>query len=104
MIRRTKIVTPPSSKQMEGIELLPLPCKTPLTSKSIRRVQREYRSNPTLGKLDLLFRSQTALAAQHEIDLHVQTGLFETLKDEKKRRQRSKRMNLVREQVREAEL
>ncbi|KAN0079622.1 hypothetical protein V8E54_004836 [Elaphomyces granulatus] len=41
---------------------------------------------------------QERLAAQHEIDKHLQSGLQETLKNEKKRRQRGKRLNLLGEE------
>jgi hypothetical protein len=46
----------------------------------------------------LLFKSQQALAAQYEIDEHVKEGLFEILKDEKKRRKHGKRLNLIGEE------
>jgi hypothetical protein len=95
-------MTPPEA--LEGLKPLPLPVKTPLTSKSIRRIQRNYCLDPSPSKLDLLFRSQQKLAAQHEIDRHIQGGLLETLKDEKKRRQRGKQLNLVGEQASSAEL
>jgi len=51
-------ITPPEA---ENQALQPPP--TPLTSKSIRRVQREYRKNPTPENLELIFRSQERLAA-----------------------------------------
>ena len=78
--------------------------KTPLTTKSIRRVQRAYETNPSPRKLEILFRSQQQLAAQHEIDKHVQKGLFKTIKEEKQRRRRGKRLNLVGEEAGSAEL
>ena len=87
LITNKRTVTPPPPEVLEGLEPLPLPVKTPLTSKSIRHIQRQYHLDPSPSKLDLLFRSQQKLAAQHEIDQHIQGGLLETLKDEKKRRQ-----------------
>ena len=66
-----------------------------MTSKSIRRIQKLYRADPCKENIDLIFRSQQRLAAQHEIDQHIQRGLFETVKAEKQRRQRRKRLNLV---------
>lgn len=78
--------------------------KTPMTTKGVRRLQQEWQRNPTPGKLSLLFRSQEALAAQHELDLHVKRGLFETIKEEKRRRQRGKRLNLVGEEGMGAQL
>ena len=74
------------------------PSLTPMTSKSIRRAQKAYRKNPTKENLDLILRSQERLAAQHEIDRHIQSGLLDTLANEKKRRKRGKRLNLVGEE------
>jgi hypothetical protein len=74
------------------------PSLTPMTSKSIRRAQKAYKDNPTKDNLNLIFRSQERLAAQHEVDQHIQKGLFETIKTEKQRRQRGKRLNLVGEE------
>ena len=75
-----------------------------MTSKSIRRAQKAYKANPTKTDLDLILRSQERLAAQHEIDQHLQKDLFETLKTEKKRRQRGKRLNLVGEEDNDAQI
>ena len=69
-----------------------------MTSKSIRRVQKAYKSNPTPALFDLILRSQERLAVQHEIDKHITQGLIETLKEEKKRRKRGKRLNLISEE------
>ena len=74
---------------------LPRLFSTPMTSKSIRQAQREYKANPTKETLDAIFRSQERLAAQYEIDKYMKQGLLETLKDEKKKRKRGKRLNLV---------
>jgi hypothetical protein len=71
------------------------PSLTPITSKSIRRAQKAYKDNPTKDNLNLIFRSQERLATQHKVDQHIQKGLFETIKTEKQRRQREKRLNLV---------
>jgi Skp family chaperone for outer membrane proteins len=85
--------TPPDAED-ESIK----PPPTPMTSKSIRRAQKAYKANPTKDNLSLILRSQERLAAQHEIDQHIQRGLFETIKTEKQRRQRGKRLNLVGEE------
>ena len=50
---------------------------------------------PVLAKI---LRANLLLAAQHSIDKHVQNGLIEALKQEKKRRQRGKRLNLIGEE------
>jgi len=85
------------------IILLILP-KTPVTSKSIRKIQRDYQLNPSPRKFTLLFKAQQRLVAQHEIDQHIQRGLFETIQDEKKRRKRGKRLNLISEEAGSIEL
>jgi hypothetical protein len=86
------------------IEVALKPPPTPMTSKSIRRAQKAYKANPTKQNLDLILRSQERLAAQHEVDKHIQSGLFKSLKNEKKRRQRGKRLNLVGEEDSGAQL
>jgi hypothetical protein len=71
LITNKRTITPPPPEALEGMKPLPLPVKTPLTSKSIRRIQRYYRLDPSPSKLDLLFRSQQKLAEQYEIDRHI---------------------------------
>ncbi|KAN0068147.1 hypothetical protein V8E54_013717 [Elaphomyces granulatus] len=44
-----------------------------------------------------ILRPKGRLASQHEVDKHLQSGVQETLESKKKRRQRGKRLNLVRE-------
>jgi len=81
-----------------------MPPKTPVISKSIRKIQRDYQLNPSPYKLILLFRSQQRLTAQHEINQHIQRGLFETIQNEKKRRKHRKRLNLIKEKTSNTEL
>jgi hypothetical protein len=69
-----------------------------MTSKLIRRAQKAYKANPTKEGLDLILRSQERLAAQYEVDKHIQNGLVTILKAEKKRRRRGKKLNLVGEE------
>jgi hypothetical protein len=92
-IIKRRPLTPPIPED-QARESIP----TPLTLKSIRRAQRRYKDNPTKQNLDIIFQSQERLAAQHEVDKHMQSGLLETLKNEKKRRQRGKKLNLVGEE------
>lgn len=77
-------------------ELLPeIECaRTPMTSKSMRRLHRLVIKAPTPGKMRILFKATTKLAARHEIDLHDKTGLYEALVIEKKKRQRGRKLNL----------
>ena len=56
----------PKTPDVEGNSNKPPP--TPMTSKSIRRAQRAYRSNPTKTNLEVILKSQEKLAAQHEVD------------------------------------
>ena len=72
--------------------------KTPLTTKSIRHFQILYHRSPNLEKLQLLFKANETLATQHAIDEHTKRGLIETIKDEKKKRQRGKRLNVLGEE------
>ena len=69
--------------------------KTPMTTRSIRRLQRLYSTNPSSPILRKLFRANEKLSVQHEIDYHTIQGLQETVKDEIKRKKRGKRLNLV---------
>jgi hypothetical protein len=75
-----------------------------MTSKSIRRAQKAYKANPTQQNLNCIFRSQEQFVAQHEIDKHLQSGLIETFKTEKKRRKCGKRLNLISEEDSGAQL
>lgn len=94
----------PSTPSKDDLGSIPTQPKTPMTSRSVRQLQRAYKQNPTYDKLQLIFRSQQALAAQHSIDEHVKQGLFATLKEEEKRRKRRKRLNLVGEENNRAQL
>ena len=72
--------------------------KTPLTCRTARHVQRIYTRAPTSPVLAKILRANLLLAAQHSIDKHIQKGLVEALKQEKKRRQQGKRLNLIGEE------
>lgn len=69
-----------------------------MTCKAVRRVQRQFRKAPSPTILSKILRANERLAAQHSIDQHVVNGLINTLRNEKKRRQRGKRLNLVGEE------
>jgi hypothetical protein len=77
--------------QEKGAQLI----STPMTSKSIRQAQKRYKANPTKANLNVILKSQERLAVQHEVNKHLQSGLLETLKTEKKRRQHGKKLNLL---------
>jgi hypothetical protein len=69
--------------------------KTPMTSRAIRRIHREYKASHSESKLKLILRGHEKLAAQHSIDTHIINGLQEAFKIEKKKRARGKRLNLI---------
>jgi len=95
--RVVDIITQPSTPLQIEIEL-PHRLKTPLSSKSIRQFQISYRDDPTNEKLQLLFKANERLAAQHAVDEHTKRGLIETVKEEKKKRQRGKKLNVLGEE------
>ena len=74
------------------------PPPTLITLKSICRLQREYKVNPSIELLKVIFRSQERLAVQHEINKHVNSGIIESIEIEKKRRRHGKKLNLVGEE------
>jgi hypothetical protein len=83
--------TPPLTIEPENIPSI----KTPLTTKSIRHFQLDYKRAPTEEKLQKLFKANEVLATQHAVDEHVKKGLIETVTVEKKRRKRGKKLNIL---------
>jgi len=76
-----------------------------MTSKSIRRAQEAFKANHTKENLNVILCSQERLASQHKVDnKHIQAGFSDTLKKEKKRRKRGKKLNLVGEEDSGAQL
>jgi hypothetical protein len=69
-----------------------------MTCRAVRRTQRQFRNTPNSPLLTKIFRANKRLAAQHSIDQHVVKGLITALQDEKKRRKKDKRLNLVGEE------
>jgi len=72
--------------------------QTPMTSKAIRRAQRAFNNTSDPAILNKIFTANERLASQHSVDKHVIQGLIYTLKNEKKKRQRGKRLNLLNEE------
>jgi hypothetical protein len=66
-----------------------------MSSRSIYRLQKEYKANLTQANLELIFRSQLRLAVEHSIDKHTKISLLESLKEEKKKRKQGKKLNLL---------
>ena len=69
--------------------------QTPMTCRAVRRTHRELRKKPTKLLMSKILRANEKLSALHSIDQHVIKGLQMALKNEKKRRIRGKRLNLV---------
>ena len=69
--------------------------KTPMTSHAVRHIQQQYRKAPSSPLIAKVFRANERLVSQHSIDQHMVKGLITALKDEKKKRRRGKRLNLV---------
>ena len=69
--------------------------KTPMTCRAVRRIGRVYRKAPTSIVANKVLRAAEKLSSQHAIDQHTINGLTQALRDEKKRRQRGKRLNLL---------
>ena len=82
-----------SSIKTEVIRVL----NTPLSSRAIRRVQKVYVEQSTSFLLDKILKANERLTAEHSIDQHIIRGLTEALKNEKKRRKRRIRLNLIEE-------
>ena len=81
----------------QPIETLKSP-KTPMSCRAIRRIHRAYKFKPTESFFSKILRANERLATEHSIDQHVIKGLLIALQQEKKRRRRGKRLNLVGEE------
>ena len=86
------VITKPSS--IESPKLI----RTPVSCRAVRRAHRTYRFEPDPVNLAIIFRGHERAAADHSILLHVNRGLQEALKMEKKKRRRGKRLNLLRQE------
>ena len=74
------------------------PLKTPISCRAIRRLHRVYRFKPKDTFISKLLRANERLAAEYSISQHVIKGLIEAFQQEKKRRNRGKRLNLLGEE------
>ena len=79
------------------LEQLPENPPTPMTCKSIRRMIRVHKEDPE-KVTKVLFCIIEWLATQHEINDHVNKGLYKALILEKKKWRKAKRLNLLREE------
>lgn len=72
--------------------------KTLLTCHAVRRAQREYEKEPCRKNLELIFQAASRLAADNSIQRHINQGLRAAIQLEKKKQQRSKKLNLIGEE------
>ena len=70
---------------------------TSMSSRAVRRVHKAYAKHSTSLLLEKILHVNEQLAAEHSIDQHLIHGLIDALKQEKKRRKRGVRLNLIEE-------
>ncbi len=71
---------------------------TPMTCRSVRRMHKAFKKDPTSRRLSFIMHANIRLAAQTSIANHTISGLIRALKVEKRKRNRGKRLNLVGEE------
>ena len=91
----SKLQTKVKTTQAETEPITPW---TPLTSCSVRNIQKLYKASRRESILDLILRANKQLAAQVEINEHVMRGLRRAIKIEQKRRKQGKQLNLLGEE------
>ena len=69
--------------------------KTLMTDRAVRRIQKVYEKQSTRVLLFKIFIVNERLAINESINQHVIRDLLDALKNEKKRRNRDKRLNLI---------
>jgi hypothetical protein len=69
--------------------------ETPKSCRAVRRVHKAFKQNPKLEILAKILRTNEVFAAQQSIDKHIINGLRDTLRLEKKKHRKGKRLNLL---------
>jgi hypothetical protein len=72
--------------------------KTPYSAVALRRAKRQWRENPSEELVKKLLKANETLHVRAKIAEHRCEGLRESLQDEKKKRKRGKKTNLVGEE------
>ena len=85
---------------VEDSELL----RTLIISRAVRRVYHVYKTKPTKFLLSKIFHANECLAAEQSISQHIIQRQEVALKQEKKRRKRGQRLNLLGEEDSGAQL
>src|SRR5450432_2572158 len=93
-----RTISPLRHPALELASPKPILARTPLTSRTTRRVHKEYKRAPTQKGLTLIYRSHEELATKDSINQQIIKGLQESLKLEKKKRKLGKRLNLIGEE------
>ena len=94
--RVVKIIAKP---EVFEVAIDPQILRTPTTALEVRRLQKRWIKSPTKEKADKAFRGLNLLVAQASIAQHRASGLEQALRNERKKRQRGKRLNLVGEEA-----
>ena len=68
-----------------------------MTNRAIRRVHKVYLKEPTSFLLEKILKANERLIVEYFIDQHIIRELIETFKNEKKRRKKEARLNLINE-------
>ena len=69
--------------------------QTPITCRASRRIKQQYRNAPSPSLVTKVFKANEQLTSQHSVDSHIIRCLSNALRNEKKKRQRRKRLNLI---------
>ncbi|SLM34678.1 hypothetical protein LPUS_03585 [Lasallia pustulata] len=72
--------------------------KKPMIGCAVCRLQKAYKKAPSEPLVAKLFRANEHLAAENSIGTHMILGLTAALREEKRRRKRGKRLNLLGEE------
>ena len=73
--------------------------KTPTSCRAVRQVHRQFRNSPSELILQKILRANKRLAAANSIEQHLNKALQDAIKNERKRRKRGKRLNLLGEEA-----
>ena len=84
-----KTITPP-----EAVLPASQSPKTPMTCLTHRRTQRKFKTKPSEQIVVKLFKANDCLIIKDSINQHIINGLRATIQNEKKKRQRGKRLDL----------
>ena len=90
--------------RIRPVEPLPAPApinieRTLITCRFVRRIYKAYQKDLTAKRLNFIIHANLRLAALNSIAKHINVGLVRSLKMEKRKRSRRKKLGLIREEV-----